>query len=132
MIFGTAHWLLFVILIGVRRTVNPFGLGISTFRSTSGWQEQIAEVQTQEVGGAFADDDELSENEADIIDVTNTSMEFSEDDQDMSESDQDDITDIQPSFQPNSSAASLRNRLSRGSVRSGSSPTAHLRYDTFR
>lgn len=124
--FALAHWLLFIALIGVRRAVNPFGMGISTFRSTTGWREQVVTVEAEEVRGdpnprtfeAGGDDDTLEHSSEELA--------YSDD---QSESDDNDITDLQPSFMP--AASSLRTRLSRASLGSAGSPTQN-RYNTFR
>ena len=127
--FAVTHWLTFVFTVGVRRDVNPFGLGFSSFSSS--YRERLVEHNEEVVGGdnlpssrsvpSLLLPDEQQEEEG--YGEEENLFESSE------EEDANDIVDLPPVITPAiDSTGTLRSRSSRLSLRADAHPPA---YDTF-
>lgn len=67
LLFSIAHWLCFVLAIGIRRAQNPFGLGYASYH----YRERVVDVDEEDVIDQLGseDEDSLSEDENEIIDI---------------------------------------------------------------
>lgn len=121
--FATAHWLLFVALIGIRRDANPFGIG-SLVINRADFVAPVAE-------GIYFDEDE-TEPPSRLLEPDDLDFDSDGISESSSEADPDDIIDMPKSTSVRSSLANYlikgdgktaRHRSSRGTLRNRASFT---------